>query len=249
MTSLISPSYLSDDSDSAASLSASDSTHQSASAPSNIPAPATPATPDVQTDTNTTDQQPTSNVQETTGDSQVQADVTNLDNDLNKVDHQPTPEVPPPSVSTDGEMGDGAQDPTSNVPPKTDVQQDASDIPDAAKEPDQPNPAPPLTPDGDGSIPLASASPGLVESPADDTQPTSAAVQSTAAHDISMADPPSPRPIDDKNLPVWLSNMIGFLRQSSQDSAWQALLTEFVAFEKSGPVTGVSQISYILISF
>ena len=45
---------------------------------------------------------------------------------------------------------------------------------------------------------------------------------------------------DDAELPVWLSQMIGYLRGVSDDVAWQELVTEFVDFERRGPPNGVS---------
>jgi hypothetical protein len=48
--------------------------------------------------------------------------------------------------------------------------------------------------------------------------------------------------LQDNNLPSWLVLTIDYLRGVSKDNAWQKLVTEFVAFEKSRPPTGVSQI-------
>lgn len=45
---------------------------------------------------------------------------------------------------------------------------------------------------------------------------------------------------NDDGLPVWLSQMIGYLRGVSEDIAWQELVTEFVDFERRGPPHGVS---------
>jgi hypothetical protein len=44
---------------------------------------------------------------------------------------------------------------------------------------------------------------------------------------------------NDKELPVWLSQMIAYLRGVSEDVAWQDLVTEFVDFERCGPPHGV----------
>jgi hypothetical protein len=43
----------------------------------------------------------------------------------------------------------------------------------------------------------------------------------------------------DDSLPRWLAQMIGYLREVSEDEAWQDLVTEYVQFEKSGPPFGV----------
>jgi hypothetical protein len=45
---------------------------------------------------------------------------------------------------------------------------------------------------------------------------------------------------NDNGLPTWLAPMISFLRRVSAERAWQELVTEFVQFEKSGPLVGVS---------
>ena len=48
-------------------------------------------------------------------------------------------------------------------------------------------------------------------------------------------------PQNDNNLPLWLAQMIAYLRGVSEDVAWQDLVTAFVAFEKCGPPHGVSK--------
>jgi hypothetical protein len=45
---------------------------------------------------------------------------------------------------------------------------------------------------------------------------------------------------NDEEVPVWLSQMIAYLRGVSEDVAWQELVTEFVDFERRGPPHGVS---------
>jgi hypothetical protein len=47
-------------------------------------------------------------------------------------------------------------------------------------------------------------------------------------------------PQNDEDLPPWLTPTIKYLRSVSEENAWQNVVTEFVAFEKSGPPTGVS---------
>jgi hypothetical protein len=47
-------------------------------------------------------------------------------------------------------------------------------------------------------------------------------------------------PPNDNDLPTWLAHMIGYLREVSEDDAWQDLVTEFIDFEKRGPPHGVS---------
>ena len=45
---------------------------------------------------------------------------------------------------------------------------------------------------------------------------------------------------NDEDLPPWLTQKIKYLRSVSEENAWQNVVTEFVAFEKSEPPTGVS---------
>jgi hypothetical protein len=65
-------------------------------------------------------------------------------------------------------------------------------------------------------------------------QPTGHATVSDS--DVIMA--------DDTDLPMYLSKMIGYLRGVAADREWQDLVTNFIAFEKTGrPVNGVSTMS------
>lgn len=60
--------------------------------------------------------------------------------------------------------------------------------------------------------------------------------------DVPSSALPSPDVQGEKDLPVWLARMMGYLRGVSEDAAWQNLVTEFVDFEKRGPPHGVSPI-------
>jgi len=50
---------------------------------------------------------------------------------------------------------------------------------------------------------------------------------------------PPDLPMDDE-APVWLFPMMEYLRGVADDTAWHRLLTEFIDFEKRGPLNGVS---------
>lgn len=52
-------------------------------------------------------------------------------------------------------------------------------------------------------------------------------------------------PQNDNNLPAWLTQTIKYLRSVSEEISWQNLVTEFIAFEKSGPPQGVSQVFHL----
>jgi hypothetical protein len=73
------------------------------------------------------------------------------------------------------------------------------------------------------------------------------AIEDGATEDVTMHPPtpaaspsPSPKSRNDDNLPTWLTQMIKYLRDVAEDTAWQDLVTEFVDFERHGPPNGVS---------
>ena len=68
--------------------------------------------------------------------------------------------------------------------------------------------------------------------------------------DIVMGNPEPPLselylPQNNNNLPAWLTQTIKYLRSVSEEISWQNLVTEFIAFEKSGPPQGVSQVFHL----
>jgi hypothetical protein len=71
------------------------------------------------------------------------------------------------------------------------------------------------------------------------------AIEDGPTDDVTMrpatpAVSPSPKSRNDDNLPTWLTQMIKYLRDVAEDTAWQDLVTEFVDFERHEPPNGVS---------
>ena len=71
------------------------------------------------------------------------------------------------------------------------------------------------------------------------------AIEDGATDDATMrpatpAVSPSPKSQNDDNLPTWLTQVIKYLRDVAEDTAWQDLVTEFVDFERHDPRNGVS---------
>ena len=71
------------------------------------------------------------------------------------------------------------------------------------------------------------------------------AIEDGATNDVTMclvtpAVSPLPKSRNDDNLPTWLTQMIKYLRNIAEDTAWQDLVTEFVDFERHEPPNGVS---------
>ena len=98
---------------------------------------------------------------------------------------------------------------------------------------------------GSNENPTPAPATSIIASQNSDENPTN---QETT-NDVVMGDAAAPaqKPQDDENLPPWLAAKIKYLREVTDDTVWQNLVTDFVDFEKGGPPNGVS--SFTLFFF
>ncbi|KAF9538810.1 hypothetical protein CPC08DRAFT_771072 [Agrocybe pediades] len=148
----------------------------------------------------------------------------------------PAPSLPPPVLVSEIDLT--AQQPPPAPPSTSNVQPDVS--------PTTPAPTPALGSEHcvaprktiahslilshiTNSIPLPLATPASPRAaPADNQPAVSDHHQETSAIDDH----------DDSDVPVWLQATLNHLREASQSSLWQALVTALVQFENSNTVTG-----------
>ena len=81
---------------------------------------------------------------------------------------------------------------------------------------------------------------------------TAAAGEDNILHAYSLVPLPSAPitptariPNDDAGAPVWLKDMVQYLRESSSLTAWQDLVTELIRFSMEAPTNGVSHSHYL----